>query len=207
MITYITKNFVVMSLVAVVTILGLGFAKNSFAQSGGIGGPSAQAAVLTKDGNLGGGVTLGEFQLAPKQNQGQGSMGSLGNSSFFGSSVPKIFRLMGSSIFDFIAVHRDASVKKLYAGFTQFQQEGGGGFSQPSSSVPVLQVNGTIMVKDLANPSAAPLAPVCVNDAGIFTRTCPTGGTGGGIGGGTGGIGGGSEEGGKGGSFGGGMTP
>src|SRR5690554_1512568 len=109
MITYIKKNFVVMSLVAVGTILGLGFAGSSFAQVGGIEEGSVPS-VLTKEGNLSGGVTLGEFQLAPKQNQGQGSMGSLGNSSFFGSSVPKIFRLMGSSIFDFIAVHRDASV-------------------------------------------------------------------------------------------------
>ena len=125
-----------MSLVAVGTILGLGFAENSFAQSSGIGGGTAPS-VLTKEGNLNGSVNLGEFQLSPKGNQGV--LSSLGNSSFFGSSIPKVFRLMGSSIFDFIVVHQNASVKKLYAGFTQIQQQQGGGtgFELPSSS-PVL---------------------------------------------------------------------
>ncbi len=157
MITYIKKNFVVMSLVAAGTILGLGFAGTSFAQSGGIGAGTAPS-VLTKDGNLNGGVTLGEFHLTPKGNQG--SIGNLGNSTFFGTNIPKIFRLMGSSIFDFIAVHRDASVKMLYAGFTQPQQQGGGGFQQ--SSVPVLQVNGQIRVRALESSSAPALEPVCV---------------------------------------------
>lgn len=89
MITYIKKNFVVMSLVAAGTILGLGFAGTSFAQSGGIGAGTAPS-VLTKDGNLNGGVNLGQFELAPKGSQ-SGSSG-LGNSSFFGSTLPKIFR-------------------------------------------------------------------------------------------------------------------
>lgn len=192
MITYIKKNFVVMSLVAAGTILGLGFAGTSFAQVGGIEEGSVPS-VLTKDGNLNGGVTLGEFHLTPKGNQG--SIGNLGNSTFFGTNIPKIFRLMGSSIFDFIAVHRDASVKMLYAGFTQpQQQQGGGGFGAPSS-VPVLQVNGQIRVRALESSSAPALEPVCVNDVGILTRSCPTGGTGG--------LGGGSEEGGGGGGFGG----
>lgn len=171
MITYIKKNFVFLFIAAFGLILGL--TNNSFAFDEGAGGGTLTPTVLNKNGNLIGGPTLGQFELAPKVQRQRTA--SFPVSTFFGRTMPQVLRVVGSSLFDFLTVQQDASVKMLYAGFTQLQQQGGGPLFMTESSNSKLQVNGSIQVKALANPTAPALAPVCVNDAGIFTRTCPGG--------------------------------
>lgn len=172
--TYTNNKIIISGFIIAVTVFAIVLTSNVYAQQGGIGGtPSAPAEVLEKSGNLNGGPTVAQLQLAPKNNQPS----SLGTSTIFGTSLQKIFRLMGSSIFDTVVAYRDTAVNMLYAGFST-QQPPAGGFG---SAEPKLQVNGSIMVKSLAQTGAAPKVPVCTNDAGILAR-CASGG-GGGIGG------------------------
>tara|TARA_B100001179_G_scaffold211883_1_gene179455 strand:+ start:968 stop:1513 length:546 start_codon:yes stop_codon:yes gene_type:complete len=149
-----------------------------YAQSGlPGGGASGPGEILEKAGNLNGGPTINQLQFAPKNTQ----PASLGSSNIFGTSLQKVFRLMGQSIFDTVVAYRDTAVNMLYAGFSSVQNGGGSGLG--TSSTPKLQVNGSITVKSLAQPGAPAKVQVCVNDAGILTRTCPPGGGLGGPGG------------------------
>lgn len=165
------KNFLHKKIIIGGIVLGIfGFLMTIpvYAQGGIGGGAPGPGEILKKTGNLNGGPTINQLQFAPKNTQPS----TLGSSSIFGTSLQKVFRLMGQSIFDTVVAYRDTAVNMLYAGFTS-QQGPGAGFGNAN---PKLQVNGSITVKSLAQPGAAPKVQVCVNDAGILTRTCPGGG-------------------------------
>lgn len=164
---FLHKKIIIGGIIGAALVLGSLMITPVHAQGGISGGGQSTGEILEKTGNLNGGPTINQLQFAPKNTQPS----SLGSSSIFGTSLQKVFRLMGQSIFDTVVAYRDTAVNMLYAGFSS--QQSGGGFG---SANPKLQVNGSITVKSLAQPGAPAKVPVCVNDAGTLTRTCPGGG-------------------------------
>lgn len=129
---------------------------------------------VTQGGNSGN--PLGKLQLAPKGEDADGNNKRLSEQDFIqidplNPDLTRNFRLYGSSVFDNLTVTGEAYFNKgVSVGFDEPVTFAGGD--------PLLQVNGYILIQELAHPDcvdtascmAIPDENLCVNDYGIVQR-------------------------------------
>ena len=98
------------------------------------------------------------FELAPKALQTVSGFAGLGSTSIFGSSNPIIFRQVGTSIFDDVVAYSNAAIKTLFVGYD----------NSPTFTTgdPLLQVDGTVQIKELAHTDPSGYMQACINDFG-----------------------------------------
>lgn len=163
------KYLIVTSFVFAFALLSSSFVSPVLAQ-GTIGGgiddtqePGVVGQLLTKLGNgsLGSSFLIPSFQLAPKQF----SNGSLGTTplSWFNTAKNITFRVFGTSFFNNIVAYQDTLIHRLTVGSVS---------SAPADAP--LRVDGYIRIDSLADPSADPYVPACVNDFGRIERCSTT---------------------------------
>ncbi len=125
----------------------------------------AHAQFLTSEGNIDSSLNISKFELLPKQNRDQIFNFDIPR-SLFGSAKNIIFRSYGSAIIDNLFVFNQSRVKRLFAGFNQAVL--------PSYDLAELNVNGTMRIESLADPTSTTLDPVCTNDFGKLERCSST---------------------------------
>lgn len=163
------KYLIVTSFVFAFALLSSSFVSPVLAQ-GTIGGgiddtpePGVVGQLLTKLGNgsLGSSFLIPSFQLAPKQF----SNGSLGTTplSWFNTAKNITFRVFGTSFLNNIVAYQDTLIHRLTVGSVS---------SAPADAP--LRVDGYIRIDSLADPSADPYVPACVNDFGRIERCSTT---------------------------------